>query len=405
MKPLRKFGSIALATLAAICGVTAGTSARGEEYNFVPSLAVKEEYTDNVFFSSGAKESAFITIVSPRLEGVLRNERTDGSLSVGIDEFIYSQNKIITALNMNAKGNLTYQVDPLLTVSVNSGYYRNNRPDRELEQNGQVINSTRRDRQVYGASAEYRLTERTVTGVSYSYNQEDYQNQAISNNSSQVAGIGLVHDLGQIIVPLSLRSNLGFADYHLADSQTYNYTATGGVSLKLSEIMDLTVDVGGRYTRMASDFIDFDPNQGIYFLNHDTSNSWGWVGKSTLLLRGEVNSGSMTIGHDVGLASSRRGTSQNDTVNFDYRHNLTPDLRGSISFGYQKSKSDSKTVASHSIDDDYYNVGAAIHYDVTRNFAIDGGYYFTKAVYHETNTSADKNSLVVTVSYKHPLFD
>ena len=388
-----------------------GGQAWGEDYDIIPSLMVKEEYTDNVFFSSSSRTSSFITALVPRLILAKRDERTDAALTVGIDGFIYRDTRgVVTALNQHYRGRVSYQLTPRLSGSVDAAYMINNQPDDNLEQDGAVIDAVRRDLQTYSGSVNYALSEKSTVGLAYLYDQENYSGIPTSDNSSHAASLGYEYDLKAFLPSARGRLNFGFNTYEFSDSNTDNYTATVGMGWAFSETWDFTAGVGGRYTNSEFDEIIVVPIQEPPSLSQSTvrrsNTGYGWVARAALSVRGgETQNGSLIFNHNVALSSSRSGASETTSVDLQYRRFFTEKLSSSVSVGYQLSDSDGEQFSSTNIDENYIRFNAGLRYEFNRNMALDTSYSFVKAIYNQTDTSAYRNSFLVSFSVRYPLLD
>src|SRR6516165_6658096 len=96
------------------------------ELKLTPSVAVQEEYNDNVFFSSTDKRSDFVTTLTPALDFSARGERGEGGLSGGINWRHYARvgSDIVDYFS---QGRFDYKVVPRLDVSGLAGVTRDSR--------------------------------------------------------------------------------------------------------------------------------------------------------------------------------------------------------------------------------------------------------------------------------------
>ena len=46
-----------------------------------------------------------------------------------------------------------------------------------------------------------------------------------------------------------------------------------------------------------------------------------------------------------------------------------------------------------------------LRYEFTRNIAVVTAYSYAKAVYNQNNTTTDRNSVLVSLTIRHPYFD
>jgi uncharacterized protein (PEP-CTERM system associated) len=70
----------------------------------VPSIAAKDEYNSNIFFTTGARTDSFIITVSPRLEISDRTERLDALLDAGVDRLFYSTERELDGWDQRYRG-------------------------------------------------------------------------------------------------------------------------------------------------------------------------------------------------------------------------------------------------------------------------------------------------------------
>jgi long-subunit fatty acid transport protein len=197
--------------------------------------------------------------------------------------------------------------------------------------------------------------------------------------------------------------------YDVAESRTRNYTATIGLGWALSETWKVTADVGGRFSSADFDVVTLVPSghQGTFIplTTNESRDSAGWVANTAISVRGEVDNGRLAFSRNVGLASSRIGTSENTTVDVSYRRLLTDKFSASVSAGYQLSRSNAKDLSAGRIDEDYIRCNAGVRYEFDRNMMLDAGYSYLKALYNQSDTSAERNNFMVSFTIRHPLLD
>jgi opacity protein-like surface antigen len=406
---LRRGGLAAAVAAFLIQGFLAG-QARCEDYDIIPSLSVKQEYSDNLFFSSGSKTHSFTTALSPRLELAHKDERTDASLLAGMDWFVYwDTSDVITAFNQQYRGRLSHRVSETLRINLDAGYTVNNQPDEDLTKDGVVIDALKRYRQSYSGGVDVALSERSAASVSYLYQQEEYPGLPTADNSVHSVGFGYEYDLRDLLPAATGRFNSGYDRYGVSDSTTDNVSATVGMGFSFSETWKLTADVGGRFSNADYDVVTLEPTDvpGYFYPKtvRESRDSWGWVARAALSVRGEVDTGSLTFNRNVGLSSSRNGTSENTSVDLSYRRSLSDRFFASVSTGYQYSRSGNEDLSSSRIDEDYIRFNAGLRYEFDKHMAIDASYSYLKAFYHQSDTSAERNSVMVSFTIRHPLLD
>jgi len=402
-------GLAAMAAAFLIQGLFAGR-AMGEDYDIIPSLSVKQEYSDNLFFSSAGKTHSFTTALSPRLELARKDERTDASLLAGMDWFVYwDTSDVITAFNQQYRGRVSRRVTEMLQISLDAGYTVNSQPDEDLTKDGVVIDALKRYRQSYSAGMNFVLSEKSAAGLGYLYQQEDYPDLPSADNSVHGVNFGYEYDLRDLLPAAVGRFNAGYNRYDVADTATDTFSPTVGMGFSFSETWKLTADAGGRFSHAGYDVVTLEPTEipGYFYPKtvRESRDSCGWVARATLSVRGEVDTGSLTFNRNVGLSSSRNGTSENTSVDLSYRRSLTDRFIASISAGYQYSRSDNDDLSSSRIDEDYIRFNAGLRYEFDRHMALDASYSYLKALYNQSDTTAERNSIMVSFTIRHPLLD
>jgi hypothetical protein len=379
----------------------------GEDFDIIPSLTMKEEYNDNVYFATTPRVHAYLTIASPKLELVKKDERTDASLSIRLSEIIDSEHegKTITALNQDYQGRASYLLDPRLQFSLAAGYTIDNRPSANVEKDGIVINALSRYNQIYSAGTKYVLSEKDSVNLSYLYQQEDFSGQPQSDNRTHATGVEFAHDLRKYLPDSQGIAGFNFSRLEFAGSTTNNYAATIGIKWAFNETWTFAANMGGRYTDTVSDILAVSPLQKPIGIVRESNSGWGLVGDATISVRGEVNNGSLILKHDVAAAPSRTGAAETTSISLNYRHSFTPKFTAQTTLGYCFSNSNGDGTATSRIDEDFFQCSTNLRYEFTRNMAVETTYGYAKAIYNQNNTKTDRNSVLMSLTIRHPYFD
>ena len=138
-----------------------------DEFKLIPSIAVREEYNDNIFYSYHDEVDDWITTVSPGLELIERTEQLDLNLSATVSPIFYADHSDWDDVDQNYGATGAYKITPLLGVNANALYDVSNRPDRDIETTGMVESVDERKRQDYGFGVDYQLTEIAAVALSF----------------------------------------------------------------------------------------------------------------------------------------------------------------------------------------------------------------------------------------------
>ena len=389
--------------------------AAGDEFKFTPSLSLKEEYNDNIFFTEKDKMRDFITTLSPGLELIDRTEKLDLNLLARIDVPRYIDHRDLDHVDQNYQGRVSYLLNPKLKISADAGYTRDFSPGRELEITGLVLNEARRNKQNYATGAEYTLTEKTKANLSYSYERDDYaRNPSYVDLRAHDVTLGLIHDLSQYFSTTVGRMNLSYSRYEFLDSTIDFYYTTIGMNRAISEKWSLLLDVGGSYTRSEFEVERLEFVPPLFFVivrEKETSKGWGWVGQGTLSYRGEKTTkgekttGDLTFSHRLMPASGTVGVTERTVLSLDMAHYFTYELSARLSVGYYINKAKQGKFSTGAIDEATWRINPRIRYEFTKDIALEISYDYTFIKDKQYETEAGRNLCMLYFIIKHSFFE
>jgi hypothetical protein len=373
--------------------------ARGGPFKLTPSLNLREEYNDNIFFSINNRENDFITTVSPAIDLVNRTERVDLNFNGRLDILRYGSNEGLNDENYYFRGKVRYSFNPKLAVSGEGGFTRDFTPDQDIDISGLVVmGAVRRYRQNYASGADYVFSEKTRANFSYSYDRSDFKEREFIDTRAHDASLGFLHDLSQILSSTMGRMNFGYGRYLFQGSTVDYYSATIGISRALSEKWTILVDAGANYTR--SDF-----ETGTLIVKQEKEEDWGGVGLATLSYRGEKTGGELGFTHRVMPAVGRSGAAERTSLTLTMRHRFTHEFSGRLSAGYHINKSKTGAFSTTPIDEATFVIHPVLRYEFSKNIAIEASYRYGLVKYRQENTEARRSLLMLNLTIQYPLFE
>ncbi|MDM8522633.1 outer membrane beta-barrel protein [Desulfococcaceae bacterium HSG8] len=360
---------------------------QGDDFNIIPSVTLKQEYNDNVFFSEKDKTNDFITTLSPELELIEKTERMDARLSGQLDRIAHAEKDELDALDYNFKGQVDYRLTERLRVFSKAVYKKDSRRDRDMEDTGLItLGTSDRDRYHYAFSGNYLVSEKTGVALLYAYDQDDPES---SDYRSHSINLGLTHHLGEFI-PLTIgRMNFGYARHDFTDTSVDNYSWTSGGSWQMSETTSLVVDFGGRYTLFEYQLLPY------YTEKNET---WGIKGSIDLSYSGELTNWKLSFSQDVRAASGSGGTTERTVLGFDIGKRFTEEFRGNLSARYYLNQSDRENDETHSL-----RINPRIRYHFTRDIILETSCVFNAV--REDDTNVMQNLVLVRFIFQYPLFE
>jgi len=165
--------------------------ALADEFKLTPSLGLKEEYNDNLFFTGSDRTKDFTTTISPGLDLINKTETLDLNLVARLDILRYVSNKALNDVDNYSRGRLRYSLNPRLNVSTELGFAKDSRPDQDIDVSGLVFTkAVTRYKYNYAAGGEYIVSEKTKVNLSYAYENSDFKDPGFTDIKSHDVTLG-----------------------------------------------------------------------------------------------------------------------------------------------------------------------------------------------------------------------
>ncbi len=404
------FNKVGLAMLLVTLVSIFPDAGRADEFKLIPSISVREEYNDNILYTSSDEIDDWITTISPRLELIERTEQLDLNLSATISPFFYADHSDFDEVDQNYWGRGSYQISELLGVNATALYDVSNRADRDIETTGMVESVDERKRHEYELGFDYRLTEVAAMALSMGYLRDDWDSNNFDRQDlkAPTANLNFTYDLGQWWDSTISRLNFGFGRYEYETSDTYNYFTSMGVQHWFTEMVNLIVDLGVRYTD--SDFdrphLVFVPPASFQVRIVEENNSdFGGVAQAILEIRREITRGSIKIAHDIRPASGEGTVVKRTDVVLNLSRRFAERSVIRISTGYYKNKADSNEFSFRETDEDTFFIRPRIRWEFFENYTLEAGYNFSYVDDSAENNDRRRNLVYLQVAYGLPLFE
>jgi hypothetical protein len=402
--------------LGLLLGMLLSLPAAGDEIRIIPMISIKEEYNDNLYFEKSSGLSDFITTASPGLKLERNTERLKAGMTARLDERIYVDNTDLNATDQDYQGNIGYALSPRFSLGATAGFTRDSSPDREIETTGLVMNALKRDRQKFGGSGRYAISETTLTSFSADYTKDHYENNSPSQSNpyfrdmeAKNANLLFIHDLSAVLPATKGRASLGYANYRYVDSTIDNYTAMVGFGRAFHELWNVIVDAGVRYTPSqyeTSQYQFVPPFSFVLVTNTVQTQGWGGVGNAVVSYKDDISSIDFSLNHDIMAASGRTGASERTSVGIRMSRRFAYEFTGLFSSGYFMNKSDTGQYSAQAIDEQTLYITPGIRYNFTTDMSMDVSYTYTRTAYQEgSDSDADRNLVMVRFSMQYPLFE
>jgi hypothetical protein len=347
----------ALLLPAAVCH-----TAYAAEIKLNPTCEVKEEFNDNVFLTAGGNKSDFITTITPGLGFSRSSERLNVDLLAGFSWHDYARTPGIAATDYQYTAQLTNRITPRDDFGLNAAYIRTTRPDTITTVTG--LSSAGSDTYQYSGNLRRVLDETSSASLSYSFNQEEYDNPASQSRRVHSAGLVISKDLGDFVPLLKGTLNTNFSKSIYRDSSNDNYTISVGASRSINE--------------------------------------WGAVGSASLNYTAEQGFGSFAFAHNFSAASGQVGAVQTTSFGLTLGRNFSDKMTAQGAASYNLNQSDSGQYSSRGVDDRALNLTADITYKFSKFFDIGLQYTYYTVNHSLDDLTVSQNRVMVRAVAKYP---
>jgi hypothetical protein len=387
---------LVIAIFTAISGIQ---NAYGDQIKLDVSLALQEEYNDNIFVSETDEIDDYITTVSPELAFSQKSERTNTGLLGRLDGIYYADNDELNDIDQNINARMNHWPDPRLNLSGEFEYIKDSRPDRDIETTGLVLGRFIRYRRYLTLSGEYLVSENTASILTYMHTNQDFDDPELTDFDSNTVNLTFTHRLSQYLPSTLGRFSMGYNRYDYPDVTIKNYSGTIGASREITEKFRLSMDVGGRYTKQRSK--DEDSTSASF---RDESQS-GFTGQLLFSHKGEFTKENLTLSHDVQAASGRNAVTERTALIFDISRRFTYNFRGSFKIGYYFNQADQGNFSTEDIDEKTLSIQAGVHFDIKEDIFLNASYLFTRIRDEAANESAKRNLIYMRLVVLYPFFE
>ena len=379
-----------------------------DQLQVLPSLAVGQEYNNNIFFDARDEEDDFVNTISAGLELSERTERLGAGLSALIERIAYAHNEQFDDVDQQYSGRLGYNLTPKLGLSTDAGYLRDSTPDRDIETTGIFFGTEVRKRWDWSVLGDYALSETTAISLSSTYGSEDFEQVQQNDSESYSVNLGLTHNLSGVLSSSVAQVDLGYSRYDFTGSDVANYQGTIGMSHSFNEKLSLAADVGGRYTRSEFEVLRLEPVGPSSFRvvpDVEETREWGGVYHVTLSYAGEFTNASLGVEQGLYPASGTGEVAVRDSVVFEASRRLTEKLSVNLFAAYFLNQSDEDEPRFRGIDEETFRIRPWLGYGFTKDLTLEATYAFTRLIDRKADTETDQSIVFLRLRYQYPLFD
>jgi len=374
-----------------------------DEVHFVPSIAVIEEYNDNLFFDKEDAVEDWITTLIGGIAWSSRSERYELTLKGTVAPFFYQDQSDFDEVDLDCLAGFGYRLTPRWQLRTDGFFRIDNRPDRDLETSGLIFGSNER-RSYHGqASTQYIVHENHTATLSYSYDQHDWKDGAQRQDyHGHALDFLYSYDIGRWFRATQLLLNAGYGRHEYDTSRIDAVYATFGMQRMLDEVLRLKVSGGARYMDSRFDVGVVGPPPATIT---ETSQTWGGIGSIGIDYLGERTKCSLTLLHDLRTAGSRTGASDLTRLLLDLRYLIQEKFAIGLFTGYYLNRTDAGDYSTLEQEEDTFSVRPFLRWQIHRNFYIEGSYQYTRVADKETDVSIARHRALCQLRFEYDVMD
>jgi hypothetical protein len=323
-----------------------------------PSIAITEQYNDNIFSNNANKQSDFITQFTPGLTLQIQHPGFQWFSAFSFTAEIYADHSELNnaANQLSFLTSVNYQATQRVSLSLTEGF-NYGRNGTNLATSG--VSSGRQEswNNVLSAGLGIQLTPRTTWNLSGSYALERFASKDSQGSNTYRIGTGLSY----VLTPrLNVTAAYDFAYLDIdREPTTFTHTPLVGGSYQLTQTLSATVTAG----------------PSIVVTDRDT----------TITPSGNVSVvkvmswGSISAFYDRAVGTTAGSGGPSDNQNFGGSISVTSLLRGFVvnfSPRYSMSKTESSSRSNADVDTLVLNLSA--QYQIFRHISVIGSYTFLR---------------------------
>ncbi|MCG2776842.1 MAG: outer membrane beta-barrel protein [Desulfobacterales bacterium] len=355
----------------------------------VPSITLRGEYDDNVYFTRTDEISDYLAIISPGLKLDYATEVFNIRGSGLVDVLRYVDEKDINTENQRYTINGGYQLMERWALSGDFSYIKDTTLDSELEETGIVYVREDRERFNAGAGLSYQVSELSDMGVNYAYSKTGYDEQGLEDYDVNSISLSYNRKFNEGIDVFTIQP--GYARFSSDVSDVDGYRLNFGWTHLPGETYRLRIILGARYSEQ--DYKD----------DRDKTSNWGGVADISLLKKAEIYSVLVGFNSD---AYSEPSTGELNKV-YKIYCNLTRRVTERFSAGVNSRLSLTQPDDADAVNDKeiwYFTVTPSLSYRLTENHSLRLSYSYQQQ--YDRNIEDDpriaRNRVWLSLNFNFP---
>jgi hypothetical protein len=377
--------------------LTSGITLAGPT-RIAPFLEFKQEYSDNINFSSDNKESDFISTLTGGLKIEQKTERLNTGIKGELGRMEYDELSDLDALDYTLSGNIAYMFTERFNSRVSARYSKDSRSDRDADTTGLIVNG---DRKTGGLSlgSGYQFSELRHGALSLNISRSETDGgSTIEENDSIGGNVSISQNLSEFYENTSGSLNISYNHYStdskdsirgtIEDTSSDAIQMTAGLSKNITELYHVYFNAGGSYSK-TKEQVRTNNTAGPEY----DDDSWGGVFSAGIGYKDEYYDASLSIdqGMEPGIGTS--GLLQRSSVSGSIgrkvtdRFSLTLDASCFLNQNERQNSADTEELT--------FNIQPGMSFNLGRDFILSCIYRFSSVENRVDSTNREQNLVYI----------
>ncbi|MBU1544837.1 MAG: hypothetical protein KKE62_18545 [Proteobacteria bacterium] len=364
----------------------------------IPFVSLKQEYTDNVTFSSSNETEDFISTCIGGLTVSHKSETVQASLTGQIFHMLYWDNDALDATDGSVNASINHQLTERFGLGASADYREDSRRDVDADTTGLILNGDRK--QANGALSSSMVFSELMRGeltAGYGMTEVEQLNISEDNDSYQLS-LAFVRNLSRTFDNTTGLFNISYLHY-TSEYETYSpgtlthafldyesdvIQAYAGFSRSLTELYSFYLQAGASYT-------DTKENKRIGEVRdpEQSNSSVGGVLLSGVDYDGLYWDVGLSLSHDVRGGTGSNGTVERSSISLNLDRKVSDEFSFSLATSCYLNKNERSTRAD--LEELTINVQPGFRYRFSDTFSLSGMYRYTLVDDRQTNTNSQRN--------------
>ena len=365
------------------------------DVTITPSLSLKGEYDDNIYYDRTNEVDDYIGHINPALKFDYVSELLALKANADVDFLYYSDETDLDTKNQLYELEGGYQIFERWQISGHYSYRKDTTHDSYLEETGRVTELE--DRRYYntGGGLSYEINERSDIDIDYAYSLTYYELASSTDNERHTIELSynniLKNNLDIITLQTSYSHINGYSSYKNLDvSETDTYVLAFIWTHPFNETLLLKSKLGGRYTEQS------------YYDERQDQDNWGGVADINLRKTAQKYSVQMGYSHDLYTDVDANQT-EVYRIYCNLNRQMTERLRFRIYGTLYRSKEDPLSDNDNDDDTRFFKITPSLYYEITENHYLELAYsYYNEYNDDKEPKELDRNRVWLNITFTFP---